>query len=271
MQEVFAQLPPGAEEATRGPRLNVEQYVPHMDTYEEAVHRLNTFFAPKQNKSYERHLFHKMKQGTEENIGVFAMRLRAQADKCKFTGGPDEHFKDQVILTYNSGDLRNELLKQGDVTLEQILRVANIFETVAKQEKTISSERHDQTTDGEGTSNTVNRIEAKARETKPKWQTPNQSIDCGRCGYKGHKASDEKCPAKGKTCIKCGGRDHFSKRCRSKKRSWNNPVKPSNESNVTKKDDTDDEPGDKKPKTDTVQNISEEDTRYVFQITSSGK
>ncbi|XP_055909992.1 uncharacterized protein LOC129944528 [Eupeodes corollae] len=39
------------------------------------------------------------------------------------------------------------------------------------------------------------------------------SIICGRCGSKGHKASDASCPAKGKTCHACGLKDHFSRCC----------------------------------------------------------
>lgn len=34
----------------------------------------------------------------------------------------------------------------------------------------------------------------------------------------GHETKDEKCPAKGKLCNRCGGRDHFGKKCRSRKR-----------------------------------------------------
>lgn len=42
--------------------------------------------------------------------------------------------------------------------------------------------------------------------------------ECKRCGFSGHKSDDTKCPAKGKICHKCGGNDHFSRRCFSKKR-----------------------------------------------------
>lgn len=37
--------------------------------------------------------------------------------------------------------------------------------------------------------------------------------ECGRCGLKGHKSVDAKCPAKGKTCNHCGRKDHFARKC----------------------------------------------------------
>lgn len=40
--------------------------------------------------------------------------------------------------------------------------------------------------------------------------------ECSCCGYKGHFASDLKCPARGKMCDGCNGKYHFRKKCKSK-------------------------------------------------------
>lgn len=81
------------------------------------------------------------------------------------------------------------------------------------QEKTIAT--HDET---------VNKIEAKNRERQrnssrftPQNSSWFQNVICNRCRYKGHIASDPKCPAKGKQCNKCGGSNHFSRKCFSKR------------------------------------------------------
>ena len=37
--------------------------------------------------------------------------------------------------------------------------------------------------------------------------------DCGKCG---HSHGKRDCPAFGKDCFKCGGKNHFGKMCRSK-------------------------------------------------------
>ena len=53
----------------------------------------------------------------------------------------------------------------------------------------------------------------------PKFNPPAEFADqkrkpkCGRCGY----SHGEECPAMGETCRKCGGRDHFARRCKTKR------------------------------------------------------
>ncbi|KAK3594262.1 hypothetical protein CHS0354_020534 [Potamilus streckersoni] len=63
--------------------------------------------------------------------------------------------------------------------------------------------------------------QAKKKELQPKkkWTTSSRrsvNATCGHCGYKTH-SSQDKCPAKGKTCNKCHKINHFEKVCRSKK------------------------------------------------------
>lgn len=121
--------------------------------------------------------------------------------------------------------MRRDLLKQEDADLEKILTLAKIFEAVDEQEKTFNERGKAQSTvdvckvdfRGQRSYNTKFRNERDA------------NFECSRCGFKGHKASDEKCPAKGKSCNKCGGRDHFMRKCKSKKRLHENTDKPKNE------------------------------------------
>lgn len=37
--------------------------------------------------------------------------------------------------------------------------------------------------------------------------------ECKRCGYIRHRSDDMKCPARGKSCLKCDGRIHFTRKC----------------------------------------------------------
>lgn len=119
-------------------------------------------------------------------------------------------------------------------------------------------------TDGVNKIEEVNRIDDRNRFANRKNQNFTQSIECGRCGFKGHKASDDKCPAKGKTCNKCGGRYHFSRKCRSKKRAWSATPK-------QEKNDNDSKENTKRAKSETVQNVSDEEVNYVFHISTAGK
>lgn len=79
----------------RGPLAN--SIIPfEQSEYEISVKRLQLFFAPKRNAAFERHIFRCMKQEEHERIDVFAMRLRAQADKCDFNEQIDENTKEQI-------------------------------------------------------------------------------------------------------------------------------------------------------------------------------
>nr|XP_029715561.1 uncharacterized protein LOC115259186 [Aedes albopictus] len=81
VQQLFDTLPEPAGVEMRGPLLNIENYTPNMTSYEEARARLNEFFLPKENSTYERHLLRQMKQKTGESIDAFTIRLRVQAER----------------------------------------------------------------------------------------------------------------------------------------------------------------------------------------------
>nr|XP_029732539.1 uncharacterized protein LOC115268569 [Aedes albopictus] len=106
VQQLFDTLPevPGIE--MRGPLLNIEHYTPNMTSYEEARAKLNEFFLPKENSTYERHLLRQMKQRSGENIDAFTIRLRVQAERCGFGDRVEENIKDQIIQNCQSATLR---------------------------------------------------------------------------------------------------------------------------------------------------------------------
>lgn len=102
--------------------------------------------------------------------------------------------------------------------------MAKVFESIAKQEKVFSNENIKPTT-----SNEVNKINTQTKQSFKRKAQTDETIECFRCGYTGHRASSDKCPAIGKTCNKCGGRNHFGSKCKSKRRvqmkAVNNNVK----------------------------------------------
>lgn len=235
-----------------------------------ALAKLNEFFEPKKNSTYERHMFRALKQEKGEKIGIFAMRLRVQAEKCEFGESLEENIKDQIIEKCLSNKLRRELLKLGDASLDKVLKAAKISEAIDEQSKTFD---HDDV-DKIGLNDNINKI-----DSKPNFK-PNayNQIECSRCGFTGHRSTDDKCPARGKTCNKCNGRDHFSRKCRSMKRirSFGNKSfrpKQNIESKTGVKQETD-EPLEKKNNTDeTVKMIESYQSNikgdYVFCINTN--
>lgn len=137
VQEIFETLPipPSVKEVARGPLAT--GFTPHLSEYELAIAKLNEFFEPKKNSTYERHVFRLIKQEKNEKISIFTMRLRTQADKCDFGDAMEDNVKDQIIEKCSSSRLRRELLKLGDAKLDKVLKTAKIFEAIDEQSKTI--------------------------------------------------------------------------------------------------------------------------------------
>lgn len=173
------------------------------------------FFEPKQNISFERHIFRQLKQKENERIDMFMMRLREQAERCDFGQQLDENIRDQITSGCLSDILRRKILERGNEQLENIIKIARILEIVTKQQKSFGkSDVNQPDTHNRTNESDVCKIEAKSRfPMRQKAIATGFNGECGRCGLKGHKAVDEKCPAKGKTCNSCGRKDHFSRKC----------------------------------------------------------
>jgi len=67
-------------------------------------------------------------------------------------------------------------------------------------------------------SESINRVNERGNNLNINTGGKPQKKDktCYRCGLSGHFGCDPQCPAKGETCRKCRGRDHFEKVCKAK-------------------------------------------------------
>ena len=64
----------------------------------------------------------------------------------------------------------------------------------------------------------ANRVYENTERPDGKQSRKKKGIHCYRCGSSGHMGKDPKCPAKGQTCRKCKGKDHFASVCKTKPR-----------------------------------------------------
>lgn len=151
VQNIFYVLPEETKEKRRGPLLL--NYVPFEATeYTEAVDKLNKFFEPKRNTTFERHLFRQMKQNKSERIDAFVIRLREQIERCEFDEQQQEqNIRDQVTSGCRSNLLRRKILEQSEYTLGEILNKARILEAVEKQQKSFKQIEHTSNTESNTT------------------------------------------------------------------------------------------------------------------------
>ncbi|GBP82290.1 hypothetical protein EVAR_86644_1 [Eumeta japonica] len=197
LQEVFYNIPGANIEPSEG-----------VDVFEVAISKLDSYFAPKQSRVYERHTFRLLKQEPEEKFEKFLVRLRKQADKCQFTD-KDGNIIDQITEKCYLPELRKKILRIGDeITLDRVITEANTLELVNKQ-----LEEFKDLAKSNGNEE-VNKVNSRFKRNfdKPR----NVQHGCGRCGNPRHVATDTKCPARDKECLKCGLKGHFRQYCRTR-------------------------------------------------------
>lgn len=178
------------------------------DVFKVLVDRLNDYFSPKRNSTFERHLFRNLSPIEGENFSKYLLRLRHQVSKCEFGNTKSEIteicIKDKIIDSWAPVELKRKLLEK-EQSLEEIVESCQIYEQIGKQSGSMSAKPSEEK---------INKISTKTPGRK------HDDDECSRCGHKGHGAKDSKCPARFMKCNKCGLVGHFARKCQTKKRKF---------------------------------------------------
>lgn len=225
-------------------------------TYAEALAALNTYFEPKKNIAFERHLFRQAKQQDDETVDNFIVRLSKLALGCDFTDDAQKNdmIRDQVVDCCKSTDLRKKLLSESELTLEKVRTVARTFELSSSHAKKMAENNQSlDTRSGEinrlngvrckqpGPRNTNGNVVASGTQrqsrnppgrtnssgrlntsqAKTPWKRYSRATaECYRCGGKSHYGRE--CQrAKNVICRDCGRRGHFARTCKTKVKNVN--------------------------------------------------
>ena len=171
---------------------------------------ITAYFEPRRNRHFERNQFRKLSQNSEETTDAFVARLRSAAGNCQYTDSDDRILEQLIEKCYNSS-MRRKLLEKGDgLDLDTALDIARNFESLNAQ---------------------CNVME-KGAVLVPEVAQLNS------CGYCNGTHPPRRCPAYGKTCMKCFGKNHFTNACRRKSgpaassRSQNSYAAPRNSSSA---------------------------------------
>ncbi|KAI5752550.1 hypothetical protein M8J77_018030 [Diaphorina citri] len=196
-------------------------------THEALLKKFSDYFSPKKNITMERNRFFTKRQSPDQNIMEFVTELRNLAKSCEFPE-TDSIVRDIFICNMRNdyNYVKQKLLEDGNLTLEKALEVAtslvasrehvSILETDSNEINKIyhqsrnfnrgrsSSQDHR----SQGHQRSVSRQSHKNGQSS---QTSSQlTTSCQKCGQI-HRV---RCPAWGKTCAKCGRRNHFAKMCK---------------------------------------------------------
>lgn len=181
-----------------------------VNNYNVLVDKLNDYFIPKINVTYERHKFFSRNQKTGETIDNYATDLKALAFTCEFGKLKDSLIKDRIVCGIENNKVRERLLAETSLSLAKCIDICRSAESTNKQLLEITNQ--------ESISASVSKVSAKKRfeksfSKKGKQKQPQIINGCTRCG-KSHKVNE--CPAFGAECYKCGKKNHFGKKCRNK-------------------------------------------------------
>ena len=219
--------------------------------YAKAEKVLNDYFIPKVNSTYQNHVFRSMEQQDGETMAQFVTRLKQVVKDCNCGDQSDNQIRDQVVQRCKSHAFWRKLLEKGEnLTLALLLKTAAKFEAVQSQLASMEGGQH--------TVNLIRDSRREAQQRKGKEPGKKSKEACYRCGNVGHYGRDPNCPARGKTCKKCGGANHFAQQCKTKSPK---PVKPRSSGKLK----------DTKKKVRYVQDVDEDEDEYAFIVKSASQ
>lgn len=167
-------------------------------TVEDIMQKFEEFAVGQVNVTYERFVFYQRCQEEEESFERFYSAIRGLSKTCSFcgVGCTDSMIRDRLVLGIRDSNTRTELLKVRDLTLEKCVDVCRAAENATSQNKLLHPD-----------TDTVHRVGLR-RDMEQRREVK----ECKFCGTR-HRFRKEECPAYGKTCLKCNGKNHFQRKC----------------------------------------------------------
>ena len=195
------------------------------------VRKLTEYFGAQNNVVFERYQFRQCTQLEGEKVDSWHTRLRIKARMCEYENQTDSIIRDQIVACCSSTKLRRKLLETPNISLQETLKTARSLEAaemhakaIEKNETSENNNNNSENSFDELSALRQNRKSSNKRRTEPDWverarkQEQQQTrkspapVTCYRCGEPGHRICDK---ARGKTCSRCGKKNHFAKACRS--------------------------------------------------------
>ncbi|KAK3732969.1 hypothetical protein RRG08_002577 [Elysia crispata] len=188
---------------------------------EDIIKKFEAYILGETNETFERYKFNKRNQGEHESIDQFVTALKTLAATCNFCDCmKDSLLRDRLVTDVFIGDTRKRLLEQRKLTLSAAVDICRALEASKSQLKEMEPSVSQAT-------ESLNKVAFKVKGSRPEKSSFTKST-CKFCGGD-HPFVKSKCPAYGRNCGNCGGRDHFAKVCKTKgprtKRKTDNKVR----------------------------------------------
>ena len=180
----------------------------HLDMTDENRRRvtptlesLEAYFLPQTNVVYERYVFRSALQQTGETFDEYLARLRRLASTCSYHQLEDEMIRDNIVYGIQDDSVRARLLREKDLKLPSAIDSCRASERARAQAKSMQA-KDEQV-------NFTRKVHGSKFRSRP---TSDFIKSCKYCGGS-HECNRDKCPAYGKTCLKCSRDNHFASCC----------------------------------------------------------
>ena len=151
--------------------------------------------------------------------------LKTRANSCELGDLKDRMIMTQIVCGLADNFLREKLLRETDLTLDKCITMCKAAEIVQAQASELNLDKpvkvHAVKTHKVSPGKPAvkpkpfQKGRSPKRRTAPRNPSTKPQQKCPRCGY--NHLPDRYCPAIGKTCAKCQGRDHFAQQCQTRK------------------------------------------------------
>lgn len=173
--------------------------------FSEVVQAFDRYIEPHKSIMVHRYSFYTRVQGEDETFTSFFTDLKKSAKLCQFKE-EESLLRDRIVMGTNDKALQERLLRSGDIPLTDAVKLCRASE-LGKQQMNVMSNKYQV------------EVIAKKPTKNQQDQVNNKKFDCGRCGTS---HCSRQCPAFGKTCSFCKGKNHFVVGCWKKNRRSRN-------------------------------------------------
>ncbi|XP_049522663.1 uncharacterized protein LOC125945132 [Dermacentor silvarum] len=226
--DIYCSLPDSPAAATASTVSSTDGSSNATPLYTAARKKLDGYFAPRVNPTFEIYRFRQAKQMENESLDAFYARLRQLVKHCAFADA-DTEIKNQILLSTVSTRLRRYAM-QHDLDLQGILKQGRLFEEVEHNISVIEQECQQYKENSASTLAVNSKRTSRPHQPKYHGKAPSRPREpprhqrtdatCYNCGKSWpHSEGCSSCPGLGKQCNACRKLGHFASVCRSTRKT----------------------------------------------------
>jgi hypothetical protein len=174
------------------------------------MEKFEAYCKPRKNITLIRHHFFTYRQREGQSFDAYVTELKKRSSQCEFATLQDSLIRDMIVIGVMGTSLRERLLRMDNLSLEDAIKLGQAAEATKKHACELCRSQENQTIEALK----LNQNNIQSRITK---QENNEYIS-QPCKYCGTLHRRQKCPAFGKTCLKCNKLNHFASVCLSGKK-----------------------------------------------------